>query len=115
MINEDSSLMCTKLPINTHRTKHTSCTSGTMIIKVDATYAHPLLSVVHTKNPLESRTGIVSIDPGQIPIKRTVNATPAIYAVNFAALNFLITISSGGRSWKQSPSSRFNSPCSMQD
>ena len=86
-----------------------------MIINVAAMYAHPLLSVVHTKNPLSSKTGTVSIDPGHIPIKRRVNAIPAIYAVIFAALNFLITISNAGRSWKQVPSSKFSSPCNAKD
>ena len=86
-----------------------------MIINVAAMYAHPRLSVVHTKNPLSSKTGTVNIDPGHMPIKRRVNARPAIYAVIFAALNFLITISNGGRSWKQVPSSRFSSPCSAEE
>ena len=106
--------MCKKLLFNKHRMKPTSCTKGTMIINVAAMYAHPLLSVVHTKNPLSSKTGTVNIDPGHMPIKRRVNAIPAIYAVIFAALNFLITISNGGLSWKQAPSSRFSSPCNVQ-
>ena len=81
-----------------------------MIINVAATYAHPLLNVVHAKKPWLSKTGTVNMDPGQIPTKIIVKATPATYAVSFAALNFFITRSRGGLSWNVSPSSKFNSP-----
>merc|ERR1712012_114872 len=43
-------------------------------------------------------------------MKKRVKRTAAAQAVTFAVLNFLMTISRGGRSWKFSPSSRFNSP-----
>merc|ERR1719432_228495 len=50
------------------------------------------------------------MDPGQSPMKNTVKRTAAVQAVIFAARNFLMTISRGGRSWKFSPSSRMSSP-----
>ena len=48
-----------------------------MIINVAATYAHPLLNVVHAKKPWLSKTGTVNMDPGQIPTKIIVKASPA--------------------------------------
>merc|ERR1719500_2431871 len=75
-----------------------------------AVNAQPLLIVVQMLKPLRSRMSTESIDPGQIPMKKTVKRTAAVYAVNFAVRNFLMTISRGGRSWKFSPSSRLSSP-----
>ena len=94
--------------------KQTSWTSGTAMMKMAATKAQILDTVVQTPNLVTLRTSVLSMEAGQMRTKRRVKKMPAAKAVSLALRNFSMTSSRGGRSWKWLPSCSFSSPCEVR-